>query len=66
MSLIIASAGRNQVDHKHQESSRRVSQASSTLMPKNHSFNAHKADLFSQVMRDNTQSLILSTVKWIF
>lgn len=48
------------------ESSRRVSQASSTLMPKNHLFNTHKTELFSQVMRDNSQWLILSTVNWIF
>ena len=48
------------------ESSRRVSQASGTLTPKNHLFNTHKTDLFSQVMRDNSQLLILSTLNWIF
>lgn len=48
------------------ESSGRISQAASTLRPENHLFNTHKRDLFSQVMPDNSQLLIPSTVNWIF
>lgn len=65
MSQITVSATRNHIDHKHQ----RILKESFTSIEHTDAqepLNTCKTDLFSEVIRDNSQLLILSTVNWIF